>query len=554
MSDYSRPTAALPDYYQSQQVSNIGAVGNAQGDPSSTTAEAMNAGQYQQNNGGQEQYEFRQDKYYDLNAEGEGAPIGSFEEKFPVDTEDHKPKWNDWPFIIAFGLSVCGFIVVAVLTLRAWSLNSSQEGSGVYDGADTGTLNTNSAILLVIASCIAVCLAGIGIVLARLFPRFFIVAGIIFTIAAGLGTAIMYLALNYWSAGIVFLIFTVIIALCYWSMRHRIPFTVCILKVVMDVMKRYPQTWLLTLMGSILSGAFSVLFSVVIVATYMKYDDKINNPGCSVDGGSCSNGKLIGLLVLTFFCGYYISEVLRNVIHCSVSGVFGSWYYFSKSDQGMPKWPAFGALKRSLTYSFGSICFGSLVVTILETTRAILRLIINGVIGGATDNGWLLCLTFIADWIFGMLEWIARYVNSYAYSFIALYGKPYIRAAKDTWRLLREKGIDALINDNLLNVALGFYSIFVSYITTLFAYLYLRFTKPAYNDSGSFTAPLLAFTFVISLEICNVVTETVRSGSTTFFVALANDPEVFHLSYPDRFDEIFKAYPEVLKKLSRQEV
>jgi hypothetical protein len=38
----------------------------------------------------------------------------------------------------------------------------------------------------------------------------------------------------------------------------------------------------------------------------------------------------------------------------------------------------------------------------------------------------------------------------YAYIEIALYGKPYIAAAKDTWRLFKDRGVDALINDSLV--------------------------------------------------------------------------------------------------------
>jgi hypothetical protein len=34
---------------------------------------------------------------------------------------------------------------------------------------------------------------------------------------------------------------------------------------------------------------------------------------------------------------------------------------------------------------------------------------------------------------------------------IALYGKPYIKAAKDTWNLFKDRGIDALVNDCLIN-------------------------------------------------------------------------------------------------------
>jgi hypothetical protein len=33
---------------------------------------------------------------------------------------------------------------------------------------------------------------------------------------------------------------------------------------------------------------------------------------------------------------------------------------------------------------------------------------------------------------------------------LALYGKAYIPAAKDTWRLMKDRGIDALINDSLI--------------------------------------------------------------------------------------------------------
>ncbi|QLL30705.1 hypothetical protein HG536_0A05200 [Torulaspora globosa] len=497
-----------------------------------------------------QQYQFRQDKYYNLNAPGEGAPIGSFEQAFPT---DDKPKWNDWPFTIFFLLCVGGFIVIAGITLRAWAQTYSQTGSGIYTANNTGTLNTNSAILLVFAGVVAIVFSVVGIVLCRMFPKFFIYCGMTVNILAGLGTAVMYLALRYWSAGIVFLVFTLMTAWFYWCMRYRIPFSVAVLKTVIDAMKKCPQTLLISFLGTLVGGAFAMLFSAVIVATYIKYDPKSSNGGCDVSGGGCSNSKKIGLLVLVFFCGYYISEVIRNVIHCTVSGVYGSWYYMSKSDQGMPRWPAFGSFKRAITYCFGSICFGSLLVSIIETLRQLITLARQSV--AASGGGFMaqIGLIFI-DWIVGFLRWLASYFNHYAYCFVALYGRPYLKSAKETWYMLREKGMDALINDNLIGVALGLYTLFASYMAALLAFLYLRFTRPAYNFSGSFNATLIAFSFVIALQICNIANETIRSGTATLFVALSNDPEVFQASYPERFDEIFRAYPDVLKKLSHQDV
>jgi hypothetical protein len=38
----------------------------------------------------------------------------------------------------------------------------------------------------------------------------------------------------------------------------------------------------------------------------------------------------------------------------------------------------------------------------------------------------------------------------YAYSYIALYGDSYIHSAKATWTMMKDRGIDALVNDCLV--------------------------------------------------------------------------------------------------------
>lgn len=42
--------------------------------------------------------------------------------------------------------------------------------------------------------------------------------------------------------------------------------------------------------------------------------------------------------------------------------------------------------------------------------------------------------------------------SRYAYIRIALYGKPYIDSAKDTYHFFKERGLDALANDCLVNI------------------------------------------------------------------------------------------------------
>lgn len=82
------------------------------------------------------------------------------------------------------------------------------------------------------------------------------------------------------------------------------------------------------------------------------------------------------------------------------------------------------------------------------------------------------CLACCAACFIGMLQSLVEYFNRYAYieigeplvrvscdhalmmnSTAALYGKSYIPAAKDTWRLFKDRGIDALVNDSLVGMS-----------------------------------------------------------------------------------------------------
>jgi len=50
----------------------------------------------------------------------------------------------------------------------------------------------------------------------------------------------------------------------------------------------------------------------------------------------------------------------------------------------------------------------------------------------------------------GCLQGIVEYVNKYAFTQVAIYGKAFVPAARDTWTILKDRGIVQLINDNLI--------------------------------------------------------------------------------------------------------
>lgn len=286
------------------------------------------------------------------------------------------------------------------------------------------------------------------------------------------------------------------------------------LQTLIDVTRANPSVLVISAVGTVVGACFGTWFSFTIVSIYVKYDPDNRNPGCMTTGGSCSNGKLIGLILFAIFCGYYLTEVIKNVIHVTISGVYGSWYYCSKSDQGMPKHAAMSSFRRAVTYSLGSISLGSLIVSIINFIRQILSVLQQDARqSGDTLATVLLCFV---QCCFGVLDWLVTYFNHYAYSYIALYGKAYVPSAKATWKLMQTRGIDAMVNDSLIGSVLSFGASFVAYAAALVAYCFLKYTDPSYNSGGGFYAPVVGLAFVIALQVSNITNVSLKSGCSTF--------------------------------------
>lgn len=351
-------------------------------------------------------------------------------------------------------MTFLGFVAVSGISLHGYSVNKSVSGGGIYDGRNQFSLNTNTVVLFAFVLVTAFVLSWAYFTLARAFTKQFIWITGILQIVFGVGTAIYYFYRHYYSSAIVFLIFAIFSIICFISWIPRIPFSVLMLQTTMDVAKHHGHVFTVSAIGGFVAFAFGAWYSVTLVAIYVQYqpDNKGSNPSCSTSG-SCSTAKVVGLIVFITFAGYvslflpssvllywvtnaspfkWITEWIKNTIHSTVAGVYGSWFFCAGKPGGMPRGATRGALKRSMTYSFGSIAFGSLVVALINMVRQAVSIAQQqeaqqGNIVGA------LCLCFL-QCIIGLIDWAVQFINRYAFSHIALYGKAYIPAAKDTWK------------------------------------------------------------------------------------------------------------------------
>src|SRR5947199_387863 len=155
-------------------------------------------------------------------------------------------------------------------------------------------------------------------------------------IVLGLGTAIYYFVMHYYSTAIIFTIFAIFYIVCFVSWIPRIPFSVLMLQTTIDVAKRYGHVFAVSFVGGLISVTFAAWFLFTLLGFYNSYSP-INGPACRAGGDDCSPAKVIGLAAFVTFAAYWISEWLKNTIHTTIAGVYGSWYFCSQKPGGFPK-------------------------------------------------------------------------------------------------------------------------------------------------------------------------------------------------------------------------
>ncbi|KAJ4483429.1 plasma-membrane choline transporter-domain-containing protein [Lentinula aciculospora] len=478
------------------------------------------------------------------------ANNGGGEYKQSYEGERFKPKKqiNDPFFLIFFVLQFFGFVALSAVAIHSWVSDGGLGGGLGKSGASSGsavTLNQSTVYLLLLVTAAAVLLSAIYLMLTRAFTRIIMHITLLLSIALNIGICVYYWITKYYSGAIIFTIIALFSVLSYWGYKSRIPLASLLLQVVMDVSKHHTSVYVVAFVALIMQAALSVypLFMLTVLNSYGKWTP--GSSSCSTS--SCSSGKVAGLIFYATFSYLWTSQVIANVALATLAGgPYGAWYYFGPKEMGeMPNHPTLSAFGRASTLSLGSIAFGSLIVTLLE----LIKMILHAVQSNANQDGHPVeaCLACCAACFVGCIESAVEYFNRYAYIEIALYGKSYLGASKDTWRLFKDRGIDALVNDSLVGMTLTWGAYAVGMLSSLFAYLYLRITDPSYNTDGQYTAPVILFAFLIGLMCSLTLSSAIEAGVSTIFVGLGEDPQVLSIRAPALFGMIAETYPQVVR-------
>ncbi|EIW70886.1 hypothetical protein TREMEDRAFT_29308 [Tremella mesenterica DSM 1558] len=458
-----------------------------------------------------------------------------------------KKRLNDPIFLILFIAAVAGFAVVSGLAISSFiSVNGLGGGFGSASSGQTGssvTLDYHAAYLLLVVCCLGLFFAVIWLMIVRAFTKVILEITLVLTVLLNIGICICKLTPHYWSGAIIFLVIAILSVVYYWAMRRRIPFAKMLLQTTIDITKHHPSVYVVVLLGLILQTAWSFWYAFSVVAIYVKW-----TPGSAAcTSTSCSSSKVAGLIVYQTFAFYWVSQVIANVVLCTLAGgIYGGWYYYGPraGNLGLPKRATLKAFVRSITFSLGSIAFGSLIVTILEMLRLGLQALQQYEASEGDVIGQILacCAVCCVSIIDGLVQWFNK-----CKSFVSSHLYKYIPAAKDTWRLLRDRGIDAMVNDSLVGSVIMWGAYINGFLCALFGYIYLRYTDPSYNSSGQYSAPIILYSFLIGINMGYTIGSAIEAGVSTIFVGLGEDPMILAERSPGLFEMIRKSYPRVVQ-------
>ena len=426
--------------------------------------------------------------------------------------------WRDLWAAILYYVHLAGVIVILGLNFHNLSKLETVQ-------SDT-TKIFQSLGIIGITLLVGVILITIFLSLINNFPKTMIKGTFISTIVLlgmmGIG---MFFVPGGAFAGLIYLILAGLNLFIYFSWRKRIPFSASLLKCVVDVMKIYPNTWNLTIFAILSQATFTALYVVTLTAISLKYSDQIKS-GADVQ----LEGVDIASMLYIVFSMYWSMQVVENVVHTSVCGVFATFYFLHGTGAAIIK-PVWNSFSRSMTYSFGSIAFGSLIVAIIQFVRFLINSTRND-----RDNLAAAC----ADCLLGMIEGLVRYFNYYAYVHVAIYGKPFIQSGKDTWELIKSHGVDVIINDSLVGNCMSVAVLLIGLTCALIAFLIgLMFLD---NQALIITSTVLSFVFVTMITA--VATQLIESGVSATLVCYAEDPSALQRSKPELYREITHSYQQ----------
>jgi len=303
-----------------------------------------------------------------------------------------------------------------------------------------------------------------------------------------------------------------VIGICYSKVVwHRIPYAAANLRTAIKAVR---LNW------STIALAYQMQFVAMLFCVFWL---------TSLEDAAQKNAGIVFLLLVSF---YWVYQVFKNVVQVTVAGVIGSWWYVPDNNSGVLS----DALCQASTYSFGSICFGSLFTEIIKS--------IVGAISFFRQNDDCSHMVCFLECTLKCVENIVDYFNKWSYVYVGLYGFSYLDAGRNVLTSFEQKGWTVLVTDDLVDNVLFMFSIGVGLIAGVIGWAVTRLDFDLGVEIGSPSSSGFLVGFLIGFLFTSISMSVVGSAVNTVIVCYVESPTEFSENYPQLFQEMTAAWQE----------
>ncbi|KAI9202826.1 plasma-membrane choline transporter-domain-containing protein [Polychytrium aggregatum] len=455
------------------------------------------------------------------------------------------PKYQDVWAAVVYAVTFAGFVVMAAVSIpsnvRHASFNTTSDPSPPIDLAAI-------AIAFVVLLAISIVFTIFWLWLVNRYTIQMIKAAFWFPVAM---MALMALALflshqpGLGGLAITLVVLDGIMVIwVFFALRgNKIPVTAAILKSSTRIVKQFPSVVAVSIVGTAVALAFGVVWVLTMAGFVTMIED---NAALSA---SARNTYFSLLVLLLVFIYYWTSQVINNVVHVTCAGLFATVYFMGVAAPGVSNIvlavpnPTWKAAKRAMTTSFGSICFGSLLIALMQLLRYMINNAKDAVSRSDAGVGawFILCCL---DCILKVMEDLMNYFNRYAFTEIAIYGKSYLEAGKSTWQLFKQRGLEVLINDCLVDMTMSMGGFFMALLGGAAGYIIGK-VSPSLANTPAAVGLCVALGVVTCIYSYNSVTMVLSSGSSATLVCIAEDPQTLEAMQPELFATLKQVWPDM---------
>mmetsp|Transcript_4832 Transcript_4832/g.12426 ORF Transcript_4832/g.12426 Transcript_4832/m.12426 type:complete len:468 (+) Transcript_4832:198-1601(+) len=408
------------------------------------------------------------------------------------------------------------FAVLFYINIAAIVAVAAMYGGDILTG---GFTYSSYAAPIVMVGVISIGASLVGLFLLMACPELMIKAGLIFSLLVAFIFMVYSFMFQSILSGVLFAFFF-LITICYVRLAwRRIPFAAINMLTAATAIKKNLGVSVFALLFTILEVVWIGLWTVAL-------------SGVVVNGGNCDeNGVCMpnyGILFLLFLSLFFAQQVFQNCVHVTVAGTVATWW-IAPSESGFCSKGVCNSFIRTVTTSFGSICFGSLLVAILQALQQLANT------ARSNDNCAILACVF--ECILSCLASIMEYFNKWAFIYVGVYGFSYIESGKNVMQLFANRGWEAIIADDLVSGAVTLLAILFALIIggIAFASKDLPIFEALVAEFGEENSGIVAFFvgFLPSLMICSILLSLISSGVNTVIVMFADAPQEFQQNHPE---------------------